>query len=122
MSTDRNLLFGILALQLDFVRLDQLQDGMNAWVLAKQRSLGELLVERRVLDPECRQLLEELVDRHLKQHDSDPQRSLAALGLSAMAKETLDHVHDEDVQASLVHAYADKSEGSGRLPSTMENG
>ena len=30
---DRNLLFGILALQMDFVTRDQLVAAMNAWVL-----------------------------------------------------------------------------------------
>ncbi len=43
MDTDRNLLFGILALQNDFITRDQLVEAINAWVLAKQRPLGELL-------------------------------------------------------------------------------
>ena len=40
---DRNLLFGILALQMDFVTRDQLVAAMNAWVLDKTRPLGDLL-------------------------------------------------------------------------------
>ena len=39
-ATDRNLLFGVLALQLDFLGRDALIAGMNAWVLAKTRPLG----------------------------------------------------------------------------------
>src|SRR4051794_7147566 len=39
-SADRNLLFGILALQMDFVPRDQLITAMNAWVLDKARPLG----------------------------------------------------------------------------------
>jgi hypothetical protein len=35
MSADRNLLFGILAVQLDFVSKDALIAGMNAWLLDK---------------------------------------------------------------------------------------
>ena len=35
MSTDRNLLFGILALQMDFISRDTLIEAMNAWVLDK---------------------------------------------------------------------------------------
>ena len=58
MSTDRNLLFGILALQLDFITRDQLVSGTNAWVLAKQRPLA--------LETARRQLLEALVEEHLK--------------------------------------------------------
>ena len=32
-SADRNLLFGILALQMDFIGRDQLVEAMGAWVL-----------------------------------------------------------------------------------------
>lgn len=50
MSVDGNLLFGILALQNDFITRDQLVDGMNAWVLVKHRPLGDLLLERGALE------------------------------------------------------------------------
>jgi hypothetical protein len=45
MSADRNLLFGVLALQMDFIDRDQLVRGMNAWVLEKHKPLAEILVE-----------------------------------------------------------------------------
>ena len=34
-TADRNLLFGILALQMDFIRRDDLIAAMHAWVLDK---------------------------------------------------------------------------------------
>ena len=37
---DRNLLFGILAVQMNFVSRDALIAGMNAWVLTQHRPLG----------------------------------------------------------------------------------
>src|SRR5205823_4830964 len=46
MSTDRDLLFGILAVQNNFVSRDHLVEAMNAWALARHRPLGELLRER----------------------------------------------------------------------------
>ena len=46
LSSDRNLLFGIVALQMDFITRDALIAAMNAWVLHKERSLGELLEEQ----------------------------------------------------------------------------
>ena len=48
-SSDCNLLFGILALQVNFITRDALVKGMNAWVLEKHRSLGEILVEQGAL-------------------------------------------------------------------------
>jgi hypothetical protein len=42
---DRNLLLGILAVQMDFVGRDDLIAAMNAWVLDKARPLGHILRE-----------------------------------------------------------------------------
>ena len=46
---DRNLIFGLLALQMDFVTREQLLDAMHAWMLDKQTPLGEILCRRGVL-------------------------------------------------------------------------
>jgi hypothetical protein len=45
-AADRNLLFGILALQMDFIDRDALVEAMNAWVLDKTRPLGQILQDR----------------------------------------------------------------------------
>ena len=42
MSADRGLLFGILALQMDFISRDALIAGLHAWVLNKAKSLGTM--------------------------------------------------------------------------------
>jgi hypothetical protein len=46
---DRNLVFGLLALHMDFVTREQLLDAMAAWMLDKQTPLGEILCRRGVL-------------------------------------------------------------------------
>ena len=48
---DRNLLFGILALQLDFIDRDKLVVAMNAWVLEKHRPLGQILCDKALWGP-----------------------------------------------------------------------
>ena len=48
-SADCNLLFGILALQLDFITRDQLIAAMNAWVLDKSKALGDVLRDQDAL-------------------------------------------------------------------------
>ena len=45
-TADRNMLFGILALQLDFIDRDQLITAMHAWVLDKTRPLDEILAQQ----------------------------------------------------------------------------
>ena len=100
-SADRNLLYGILALQMDFVRKDDLIAAMHAWVLAKDRALGDLLTERGALKPEHKTLLDALVAAHLAQHGGDPQKSLAALSSLGSDRQEVEKVADPDVRASL---------------------
>jgi serine/threonine-protein kinase len=98
---DRNLLFGILALQMDFVTREQLVAGMNSWVLDKGKPLGAILLGQGALRDDTHALLEALVRKHLEMHGNDPGQSLAALGSADSARERLRQVADADVQASL---------------------
>ncbi len=101
-SADRNLLFGIIALQLDFISRDQLIAAMSAWVLDKHKPLGEVLSEQGALSVEDREAIESLVRRHLLRHDNDPERSLAALSaIGERLRDDLSRIADPDVQASL---------------------
>jgi eukaryotic-like serine/threonine-protein kinase len=100
-AADRNLLFGILAAQMDFVSRDALIGAMHAWVLAKHRSLGELLQEQGALTPEHRGLLEQMTAAHLRAHGDNAQRSLAALGQHATLARVADSIADADVAKSL---------------------
>src|SRR5262249_10169500 len=97
----RNLLFGILALQMDFVTRDALLAGMNAWVLDKAKPLGQVLLERGDLRPDTHALLEAMVQKHLELHGQDPAQSLAALSSLGSARQDLEQVADADLQASL---------------------
>jgi eukaryotic-like serine/threonine-protein kinase len=100
-TTDRNLLFGILALQMDFLRRDDLIAAMHAWVLDKDRPLGQILCDQRVLSVERRTLLDALVQEHLKQHGNDSQRSLVAANAVRCVGPDLQEIADDEVQASL---------------------
>lgn len=50
-ASDHNFLFGVLALQMDLIRRDQLGAGMHARVLVKNKSLAQVLAEWGDLDP-----------------------------------------------------------------------
>jgi serine/threonine protein kinase/uncharacterized protein YjgD (DUF1641 family) len=102
-QSDRNLLFGILALQLDFISRDQLVAGMNAWVLAKHQPLGAILCAQGALAGDSQALLEALVQKHLRQHHDDLQQSLAALSPVPSVRHELEQLADPDVHASVAH-------------------
>jgi WD40 repeat protein/tRNA A-37 threonylcarbamoyl transferase component Bud32 len=99
--SDRNLLFGVLALQMDFVQRDALIAAMNAWVLDKARPLGDILVAQGALTAADRELLEVMVQRHLEMHGHDADKSLAAVPISTPLRQQLHSLADPDVQASL---------------------
>jgi hypothetical protein len=99
---DRNLLFGILALQMDFIRRDDLIAAMNAWVLDKDKPLGRVLVGQQALGEDEHALLEALVQKHLQRHGDDPRKSLAAVSSLTAARQDLEQLANPDVQASSV--------------------
>jgi serine/threonine-protein kinase len=117
-AADRNLLFGILALQMDFIGRDALIAAMHAWVLDKSKSLGQVLVAQRSLRSDKYQLLEALVQAHIEQHGNQIEQSLAAVGTAGPARRELQALADPDVQASLVFLTADDSEEAD--PKTAE--
>lgn len=111
-DTDRNLLFGILAVQMNFISHDDLTTGLNAWVSEKTVTLDQLLVDRELLLPDTRDLVEAVVRQHLALHEADPERSLRTLLSVTTSWEALSRIVDADVQASLgavpAHSAADQ--------------
>jgi tetratricopeptide (TPR) repeat protein/serine/threonine protein kinase len=107
-AADRNLLFGILALQMDFISREHLIAAMNAWVLEKQTSLGDILLRHGALHDDTLALLEAIVRKHLELHGGDPQASLAAVSSVGSLRRDLEQVMDADVQASLAHVTTDR--------------
>ena len=100
-AADRNLLLGILALQTGLISRDALVAAMQAWLLARQVPLEEHLVRLGGLTGEHRALLTPLVEAHIRQHGGDPQRSLAALDSIGSARQALEQIQDETLQATL---------------------
>jgi serine/threonine-protein kinase len=96
-GADRNLLFGILALQMDLISRDALIAAMHAWVLDKARPLGYFLRQQGALTTDDEALLDALVHKHLQRHGDDVRRSLAAVPVPP----ELHGIADPDVQASL---------------------
>src|SRR5262245_10530328 len=97
-SADHNLIFGLLALQMDFVTREQLLDAMNAWMLDKGTVLGDILLRRGVLSEDERQVLDLALQKHLRRHRNDPQCSLSAIRIDADLRWQLHRLDDTDVQ------------------------
>ena len=88
-DANRDLLFGMLALQNGMVTRDQLVAAFGVWTGAPGRSIAECLVDQRALTPIRRALLDALAAEHLAAHGGDPEASLAALEAASSTRDTL---------------------------------
>jgi serine/threonine-protein kinase len=100
LQTDRNLLFGVLALQADLLDAARFAEVCAAWSACKDKTLADLLVERGWLTSEDRRDVERLLERKLKKHSGDAHASLAGI-LNAPTRDLLAAVADPEVQHSL---------------------
>jgi PAS domain S-box-containing protein len=99
MDTDRNLLFGVLALQADLIDPQQFIEACLLWTSRKDAPLADLLVERGWIVPADRAHLDYLLARKLHRHGGDPRAGLASIPDDV--KRSLATLQDDDVQRSL---------------------
>jgi tetratricopeptide (TPR) repeat protein/tRNA A-37 threonylcarbamoyl transferase component Bud32 len=77
-DTDRNLLFGVLALQADLIDADHFARACSDWAATKATPLADLLQERGWISGEDRSHVEFLLERKLRKYGGDARASLAA--------------------------------------------
>src|SRR5262245_6462779 len=100
MDTDRNLLFGVLALQADLITSAQFAEGCGAWAARKSGSLAGLLMDRGWLSAADRAVVEKLLERKLSKHGGDVRASLAEVTTDGV-KQSLAGVTDGDLRRTL---------------------
>ncbi len=100
-TVDRNLLFGLLALQNGIITREALVTAFSIWLLDKSRLLDEILVEQRALSAERQSQLRQMLACHIQMHGQDAAQSLAAVSSSSSACQLLAELGDQDIQASL---------------------
>jgi serine/threonine protein kinase/tetratricopeptide (TPR) repeat protein len=101
-AADRNLLFGLLALQNGLIDQVQLVAAFQAWTRDKQRDLADHLLSRGALDADQRAIVEALVALHLKKHGGT-EASLAAIPAGRSTRESLARLGDPEIDRTLTH-------------------
>jgi PAS domain S-box-containing protein len=109
MDTDRNLLFGVLALQADLIDPQQFIEACLLWTTRKKERLADLLLERGWIEQADRDHVEYLLERKLQKRGSNAQANLAAIPDDI--KRSLAALDDADIQRSL---------GGGPLPAPSQ--
>jgi eukaryotic-like serine/threonine-protein kinase len=102
-SSDRNLLFGLLALQNNFIDREALVDAFHRWTGDHTRPLDQVLIERGALTRNRHALLTGLVDEYINLHGDHLQNGLAALSTIGSVREDLSRIADSELEASLRH-------------------
>jgi serine/threonine protein kinase/tetratricopeptide (TPR) repeat protein len=110
LDASRDLLFGLLALQTGLINQTQLVAAFHAWTQARDRPMAEILAEQGAMEAPCLSLVEGLVIEHLRRHGSDPERSLAAIGIGRSTRECLAQIGDPGLDASLAHVGSGSTE------------
>jgi eukaryotic-like serine/threonine-protein kinase len=100
-STERNLLFGTLALQMDFITRDALVAAIKTCATEKDKSLGRVLESQGTLAEQDDALIEALVSRILEMHDHDARRSLGLVARLDAIRHDLEAIGDEDLDRTL---------------------
>ncbi len=112
---DRNLLFGLIALQNGMIDQSALVAAFHAWTRDKNRAISEILLGRAAIDADDQALLEGLVNKHLKRHGDDVEKSLAAVPTPRAVVTGLVAMGDHDVTTSLGNV------GSGLRPTVADD-
>jgi serine/threonine-protein kinase len=121
-NADRNLLFGLLALQNNFIDRDALLDAFSRWVHDRTVPLGQILRDRGALKPDEHDLLQALVAKHLEKFGDDPENSLRHISSIGSVRQDLSRIADADLQASLAHVAAACSDDPHRTLSQVSLG
>ena len=75
MDSDRNLLFGVLALKADLIDATQFAEACSAWAATKSTPLADLLRQRGWISADDRTDVEKLLERKLRKYGGDAPRA-----------------------------------------------
>ena len=120
---DRNLLFGVLALQMDFITRDAFLAAIAAWVLQKAKPLGEFLVERESLAEGDCALLSAIAEEHVAHfRDGIPKGLTASLRPLDSVQRELEKVGDPELKAGIDRLVAMQREARAEEPTCSARG
>jgi serine/threonine-protein kinase len=102
-AADRDLLFGLLALQIGFVDQERLVTAFRAWTRNKSRAMADHLADGGDFDADDRAAVAALLERHIKKHGGNTEKSLAAIPAARSTYASLSRIGDADVEGTLAH-------------------
>lgn len=90
MNNDRNLLFGIFAVQLRKVTPAQLVETAAAWTMDPSKDLSQRLIEAQIINESDRDRINMYVNDAVAAHEGDPVAALSSLDAAHRAHDTIE--------------------------------
>jgi eukaryotic-like serine/threonine-protein kinase len=112
MDAQRNLLFGMFALQIGSVTAEQLVAALEAWSKCRPRPLAAILREQGLLSDETHSVLQRMLEKHLALHENRLGPSLSAVTLAGCLRDELLRVADEELKAAVLRLSTVPKHGS----------
>src|SRR5262245_13933772 len=100
-TADRELLFGLLALQNGLINQAQLLAAFQAWTLERSKGLADYLVALGHLSRARRPVVEAMAALHLEAHGGDVEKSLAAVPANRSTRASLAELGEPEIEATL---------------------
>jgi eukaryotic-like serine/threonine-protein kinase len=100
-DVNRDLLFGLIALQVGLIDQSQLVAAFQAWVRDKARPLADHLADRGGPDVDGRAAVEAMVALHVKKHGGDTEKSLTSIPAGRSTRERLAALGDPGLTATV---------------------
>lgn len=88
LNRDRNLLFGVFAVQLKRIPASRIMNAAALWASEPDVALGGRLVELGAITEDDKAMLEHLVDEAIKANDGDSGKTLTVFGGEQMVEQT----------------------------------
>src|SRR5262245_29876127 len=106
-TADHELLFGTLAVQMGYLRVEDLVAAVCDWQADRSPSLAQVLERHGVLTGERRMMVEAMARTLLDVFGDDSRRALAALPLFPAVREALAPIAGDALNARLARAAAE---------------
>ena len=100
-ASDRNLIVGLLAFQLDLVSKDELVVAMGKWATEKSKTLEDVFLDSGVIDHQTHQLLGSLVEKRLASSEQDRDSLLKPSADVESVRQELGQLDDPDIDQSI---------------------
>jgi serine/threonine-protein kinase len=113
-DASHGLLFGLFALQNGMIHQAALVAAFQAWALAKDQRMDQILLEQGVIDAGDCALLESLVERHVRMHGGELEQSLSAIDVGRSTRDSLVKLGDPELDATLSLVGPDSTEYGAR--------